>query len=152
MEKQLYTTPEASQATGIPEGTIRSWLSRHPGAFEVGHHLVIEPTGRKMWTDAGIEFLKTRNTANATENATPDAANNVEHNGAQFLLDWVDADAQQLALHYWNLLPSRTLQHIRRMGIAPTSQERETVVNAVTTAAQVGIMELLPGSERKLLL
>lgn len=150
--QQLYATPDAAKLTGIPEGTIRSWLSRHSGAFEIGHHLLIEESGRKMWTEAGIELLRSRNTASATENATADAAKTVEHNAAQFLLDWVDADAQQLALHYWNLLPSRTLQHIRRMGTAPTSQEREVVENAVTTAAQVGIMELLPGSERKLLL
>lgn len=150
--QQLYATPDAAKLTGIPEGTIRSWLSRHPGAFEVGHHLIIEETGRKMWTDAGIELLRSRNNANATENATPDAAKTVEHNGVQFLLDWVEGDAQQLALHYWKLLPIRTLDNIRRMGVAPTSQEREIVENAVTTAAQVGIMELLPGSERKLLL
>lgn len=151
MPMQLFTTPEASQATSIPEGTIRSWLSRYPGAFEIGTHIVIEESGRKMWTEAGIELLKSRNTKQATENATSSAANSVEYNGTQFLVDWVDNDAQLLALHYWQMLPARTLEHIRRMGTSPTANEREIVTNAVNTAAAVGIMQLLPGAERRLL-
>lgn len=148
---ELYTTPQASEITGIPEGTIRSWLSRYVGLFEVGKHLIIEESGRKLWTEEGIKLLRERNTKPAAETATSNDAKTVEHNSAQFLLDAVEHDAQQLAVYYWQMLPVRTLAHIRRMGTQPSIEERDIVQNAVVAAAQVGILHLLPAAERKLL-
>ena len=71
---QLYTTPEASKTTGIPEGTIRSWLSRYPEAFQPDIHLA-QQEGKKLWTEAGLELLRQRDAENkAKGNAAPETA------------------------------------------------------------------------------
>ena len=43
---KLYTTAEASEKTGIPQGTIRSWLTRHSELFQVETHVQIDEHGK----------------------------------------------------------------------------------------------------------
>lgn len=132
----LYSTPEASKMTGIPEGTIRSWLSRYPQVFQVNIHVIVEESGRKMWTDAGIELLRSR--------ATQNAAANVADSDAGDLLEAVlDHDAEILATEYWRQLPGRLLSRIRTMRDNPTPQQRDTVKTAVQSAINAGTSHLL---------
>lgn len=145
--QQLYTTPEASRETGIPEGTIRSWLSRYPGVFQVNIHLIIEESGRKMWTAAGLELLRSRTTA--PENATPDAAN---FDADDLLEALLEQDSQQLAYAYYRLLPQRTLQRIKQMRCNPTPEDREIVTNSVRGAINAGTSHLLLPTYQPLLL
>jgi hypothetical protein len=66
--QNLQTTPEVARVTGIPESTIRSWMRRHPEVFQVDVHVVIDQAGQKLWTDAGVEMLRShRASKNATE-------------------------------------------------------------------------------------
>ncbi len=145
--QQLYTTPEASKETGIPEGTIRSWLSRYPGVFQVDIHIVIEETGRKMWTVAGLDLLRSRKTAG--ENAAPDVAN---FDADDLLETLLDQDSQQLARTYYQMLPMRTLQRIREMRLNPTPEDREIVANSVRSALNAGTSHLLLPTYQPLLL
>jgi hypothetical protein len=139
MSQQLYTTPEASKITGIPEGTIRSWMSRHPGIFQVDVHVVVEESGRKLWTEAGLELLRSRS-GNATENAADDVA---ETDAGTFLEELLDHDSQQLAREYWRLLPGRVLHRIRQMRDNPTPEDREIVATSVRAAINAGTSHLL---------
>ena len=153
MEQQLYTTPQAAQMTGIPEGTIRSWLSRHAGVFEVGQHIIIEESGRKLWTDEGLEILKSRKTTlgTATENATASAANSDADGDfvspTNFLETILDHGSEELAMEYFNQLPGRTLERIRRMLHSPTAEERLVVKNSVQEAITLGRVQLLAPRE-----
>lgn len=144
---QLYTTPEASKETGIPEGTIRSWLSRYTSVFQVDVHIIIEETGRKMWTAAGLELLRSRK--NAGENAALDVANS---NADDLLETLLDQDSQQLARAYYQLLPIRTLQRIKQMRCNPTPSDREIVTNSVKSALNAGTSHLLLPTYQPLLL
>ncbi|MBD2773185.1 hypothetical protein [Iningainema tapete] len=154
---QLYTTPEAAKETGIPEGTIRAWLSRYPEAFISDVHLVIE-NGKKFWTEKGIELLQSRR---ATENATPLAANSdavatedVTDNAAtsdagQSLHDamlnaFLGQVSREMAAAFCQQLPGRTLQEIHRMLHSPLQQERETVTQSLQEA-----MQLLPSPGKR---
>ncbi|MBD2609520.1 MerR family transcriptional regulator [Scytonema hofmannii FACHB-248] len=145
--QQLYTTPEASKETGIPDGTIRSWLTRYPGLFQVGIHIVIEETGRKMWTVAGLDLLRSRKTAGET--ATPGAANFEAEDLLEALLE---NDSQQLAIAYYQMLPLRTLQRIKQMRCNPTPEDREIVANSVRSALNAGTSHLLLPTYQPLLL
>jgi hypothetical protein len=145
--QQLYTTPEASKETGIPEGTIRSWLSRYPGLFQIDIHVVIEETGRKMWTAAGLDMLRSRKTAG--ENATPDAAN---FDAEDLLEALLDQDSEQLARAYYQMLPIRTLQRIREMRLNPTPEDKQIVANSVRSALNAGTSHLLLPTYQPLLL
>lgn len=136
--QQLYTTPEASKETGIPEGTIRSWLSRYSSLFQVGVHIVIEETGRKMWTHAGLELLRSRK--NAGENATPDVA---EIDADDLLETLLEQDSRALAIAYWQNLPIRTLQRIREMRCNPTPEDKQIVTNSMRSALNAGTSHLL---------
>lgn len=150
--QQVYTTPEAARETGIPEGTIRCWLSRHGECFEVGKHIV-EQHGKRLWTQEGLQLLKTR----ATENAVLSAAN-TDAGAVDFALDstasinadgkalhvamldsFIEQTAKELAATFWQQLPARTLQHIQRMMNAPLPQEREVVQQSMQQ-----VMQLLP--------
>lgn len=139
----LYTTPEASKETGIPEGTIRSWLSRHPGVFEIGNHIIVEDSGRKLWTEAGLQLLRNRATENAAENAAEtDAAMGIDDDILEPLLQ---AGEERLAMKFFQLLPERTLARIRRMLINPTQEEREIVHQSTQAAIAAGTQHLLKG-------
>ena len=148
--EQLYTTPEVSRETGIPEGTIRSWLSRYPGAFEIDKHIIIEEgTGRKLWTCEGVQLLKQRR---ATENESENAAAHVAGNDAMdaaILEQLLDGAAIPLAIAFYQNLPARVVQHIKRMRTNPTPQEQEMVQHSMQQAVTAGVFQLLPNSDTR---
>lgn len=142
---ETYTTRQAAEKTGIPIGTIRSWMSRCPGLFKQDIHFVIEESGRKMWTSTGIEFLKTRPaTAKSTEQPTNDDDSNSKADFSDFLEPILEAASKQLAYQFWQELPVRTLQRIQQMRIAPTEEEREIMQQSVDGALRIGTFELAP--------
>jgi hypothetical protein len=144
----LYTTPEAARETGIPEGTIRSWLSRHPGVFEIGVHIILEESGRKMWTETGLQLLRSR----ATENAANDVAENDAATGIDddILEPLLQAGEERLAIKFFQVLPERTLARIRRMLTNPTEEERELVHQSTQAAIAAGTHHLLNPETRRL--
>lgn len=138
--ENLYTTPEAAKSVGIPESTIRSWLRRHPEVFHLDVHLVADEHGRKLWTDAGIELLRSR----APESATDDVAESDAETGASNLLEsLLDHDSRQLAREYWRQLPARTLHRIAQMYRNPTEEDRQIVAASVRSALNAGTSHLL---------
>lgn len=140
MEAKLYTTPEASQLTGIKESTIRSWLTRYPQVFQLDVHVISDENGRKLWTDAGIELLRSRASKPATDNdAETDAADD-----ARDLLEAIlERDAEALAAEYWRQLPGRMLRRIKLMRDNPTPKQREIVRSSVNAALNAGTSHLL---------
>ena len=146
--EELFSTPQASKLTGIPAGTIRSWLSRLTGVFEEGVHIIKEESGRNMWTRAGIEFLKTRG---ATEDAIEDDAESVECDSpVSFLDQLLDEGSEELALRYFQELPGRTLTRITRMLQNPSPEERKIVTVSVQKAVATGKLQLLsPKSQHR---
>lgn len=140
MNNKLYTTPEASQLTGIKESTIRSWLTRYPQVFQIDTHVVVDEHKRKLWTDAGIELLRSR----ASKNATDDDAETDATDDASSLLEAIlDRDAEALAEEYWRLLPGRLLRRIKLMRDNPTPKQRQIVQNSVRAALNAGTSHLL---------
>jgi hypothetical protein len=137
---ETYTTQQAAEITGIPIGTIRSWMSRCPGLFKQGMHFVIEDSGRKMWTPTGIEFLKTRPATRSTEQQTNDS----EADFSAFLEPILEGASKRLAYQFWQELPVRTLQRIQQMRTAPTEEERELMQQSVDDALRIGTFELSP--------
>lgn len=136
----LYTTPQASQITGIPESTIRSWLRRHPEVFQLNAHLIADEHGRKLWTEAGIDLLRSRSPENAPDDdAEIDAADDAS-NVIELLLEH---DAQVLAREYWRQLPSRVLHRIIQMKQNPTPEDREIVATSVRAALNAGTSHLV---------
>lgn len=149
--QNLYTTPEASKATGIPESTIRSWLRRHPEVFQFDIHVVSDEHGVKLWTEAGIELLHSRRAApkNATES---DAEFDAESDAPDLLESLLDQDAERLAQEYWRQLPGRTLQRIKQMRDNPTPEQRQIVQLSVRTAINSGTEHLLLPTYQPMLL
>ena len=136
---QLYTTTQASEVTGIPSGTIRSWLSRHSEIFLLGVHLVKDEHGRNLWTDAGIELLKQRATNSAAETATPndaffDAGTDAIAN--QFL----DLAADIRARHILRELPLRTLARLREL-ISDSPEVRDSLQSTIHQLTQYQISQ-----------
>jgi hypothetical protein len=139
--QNLYTTPDAAKATGIPESTIRSWLRRHPEVFQFDIHVVADEHGQKLWTGAGIELLHSRR---ATKTATDDDAEiDAESDASDLLESLLEEDAQQLANEYWRLLPGRTLKRIKQMRDNPTPKQRQIVQSSIRTALNAGTEHLL---------
>ncbi|MEH2320833.1 hypothetical protein [Nostoc sp.] len=140
--QNLYTTPEASKLTGIPESTIRSWLRRHPEVFQFDNiHVVSDEHGVKLWTQAGIELLHSRR---ATKNATDDdAETDAESDAPDLLESLLEEDSQRLANEYWRQLPGRTVKRIKQMRDNPTPEQRQTVELSVRTAINAGTEHLL---------
>ncbi|WP_088242351.1 hypothetical protein [Calothrix rhizosoleniae] len=136
MAQDLFTTGEAAEQTGIPEGTIRSWMSRRPGAFTIDVDIIVEKSGRKMWTEAGLATLR-------QQRGTAD-----ESPGASYLDDilepLLDAGSKQLAHYYFQQLPLRTLRRIQLMMANPSDEERQIVQQAVDQAINQGTTALLP--------
>jgi hypothetical protein len=146
LEQRLYTTPEASKETGIAEGTIRSWLSRHAGVFEIDRHVVIDESGRKLWTEEGLNLLRSRSGSGdkSAENATATAAKSDSFTSPQdFLEEVLEDSATQLALRFYQELPSRTLQRIQQMMQNPTQEEKELIKTSVQSALAIGRLQLL---------
>ena len=155
--QQLYTSAEAARLIGVSDGTVRSWLSRHSECFEVGKHIV-EQDGKRLWTEEGLQLLRTRareNAASCDASSDAGAVENAASHDASFNADgkalhvamldsFVEQTAQELATTFWKELPSRTLQHIQRMMHSPKPQEREIVLMSMQQ-----VMELLPGSQGK---
>lgn len=138
--QNLYTTPQASELTGIKESTIRSWLRRHPEIFQLDVHLIADEHGQKLWTEAGIDLLRSR----APNSAPPDDANSDADDETPSLLEsLLEHDAQVLAQEYWRQLPVRVLRQIKRMREQPTPQERQIVVTSVRAALNAGTSHLL---------
>jgi hypothetical protein len=142
----LYTTPEAAKVTGIPEGTIRSWLSRHPGVFQLDVHLVADEHGQKLWTEAGIELLRSRR---ASKNAADEVA---ENDAGDLLESLLDHGAATLAREYWRLLPGRVLHRIKQMRDNPTSEDRVIIQTSVRAAINAGTEHLLLPTYQPILL
>ncbi len=138
--ENLYTTPEASKLVGIPESTIRSWLRRHPEVFHLDVHLVADEHNRKLWTDAGIELLRSR----APENATNDDAEFDAADDASNLVEsLLEHDSTVLAREYWRQLPARTLHRIKQMYQNPTEEDRQIVQTSIRAALNAGTSHLL---------
>lgn len=133
-----YTTTEAAEVTSIPEGTIRSWMSRHPGKFIENLHFVIEADGRKMWTSNGVEFLKTR-PINANEDV-PEPDTLIE--------TLLDEAAGYYANRFFQELPSRVIRRIQQMRTNPTEQEKALIEQSTQTALSIGTFSLLPNYMR----
>ena len=147
--QNLYTTPEASELTGIKESTIRSWLRRHPEVFQMDVHLVADEHGQKLWTEAGLDLLRSR----APKNAQPDDANSdASDDATDFLESLLETDAQRLALEYWRQLPVRVLRRIKLMREQPTPEERIIVANSVRAALNAGTEHLLLPTYQPMLL
>ena len=137
----LYSTPEASKLTGIPEGTIRSWLSRYPQVFQLETDIIIEESGRKMWTDTGIQKLRSR--------ATQNVADNVADSDAVDVLDeLLEHDSEALADEYYRQLPGRLLMKIR----SRKHTQHPTYRTAVATVVDQGNDHLLLKPYQPLLL
>ncbi|MGF1934528.1 MAG: hypothetical protein RM347_009010 [Nostoc sp. ChiQUE02] len=148
--QSLYTTPDASRETGIPESTIRSWMRRHPEVFQFNVHVVADENGVKLWTQAGIELLHSRR---ATKTATEDDAENDAESDAPDLLEaLLERDSQQLAEQYWRLLAGRTVQRIKQMRDNPTPKQRQIVQLSVQSALNAGTEHLLLPTYQPMLL
>lgn len=147
---QLYTTPEAARETGIPESTIRSWMRRHPEVFQIDIHVCIDQHGVKLWTDAGVEMLRSHR---ASKSATDDDAEfDAESDAPNLLESLLDEDAQRLANQYWQLLPGRTLQRIKQMRDNPTPEQRQIVQTSIRAAINAGTEHLLLPTYQPMLL
>lgn len=133
---QYYTTSQASQETKIPEGTIRSWMSRRPGVFEIGTDIIIEKSGRKMWTAAGLKTLLNQKETPGEETDTSSMD--------EILEPLLDIASKQLAHKYFEQLPIRTLRRIQMMMLHPSEEERILVQRAVDAAIAQGIIILTP--------
>ena len=139
--QNLYTTPEAAKTTGIPESTIRSWLTRNPDVFQFDIHVITDEHKQKLWTEAGIELLQSRR---ASKTATDDDANlDAESDAPDLLESLLEEDAERLANEYWRLLPGRTLQRIKQMRDNPTPEQRQIVQTSVRAAINAGTEHLL---------
>lgn len=139
--QNLYTTPEAAQLTGIKEKTIRSWLTRYPQLFQIDVHLVVDEHKRKLWTEVGIDLLRSR-TASKTA-ADEDAEIDADEDAANLLESILERDAETLAEEYWRQLPGRMLRRIKLMRDNPTPKQRELVQASVKAALNAGTSHLL---------
>ncbi|BAY10291.1 hypothetical protein NIES2098_34570 [Calothrix sp. NIES-2098] len=142
----LYTTPEAAKLTNIPESTIRTWLSRYPGVFQLDTHLIVDEHKQKLWTEAGIELLRSRR---ETKNETEDGS--ILDSG-DFLEELLENDATKLAREYWRQLPGRVLQRIVQMRDNPSAEDRQIVQTSVRAAINAGTSRLLLPTYQPMLL
>jgi hypothetical protein len=149
MEQTLYTTPQAAEKTEIPEGTIRSWLSRYPGLFVENIHIVIESSGRKLWTEKGLELLRNRKGEGetATESAAPTDSFTDAAEG-EILEPMLDITSRKLAVRFFQLLPSRVANEIRAMVNNPETEGGKLAQEAMRTAIAGGVLLQLPESRR----
>ncbi|NJN13663.1 MAG: hypothetical protein HC815_39550 [Richelia sp. RM1_1_1] len=143
-----YTTSEASQKTGIPEGTIRSWLVRHPELFQVDVHVKIDQNGRKLWTNEGINQLLAKKNPNPSESLPSVETGEESTEEYQTVLEeLLEAGAERLAYRYFELLPYRLILRIQRMLSNPTPEEKTLIGDSVKNALGSGVGYLLPNSE-----
>lgn len=141
-----YTTPEAAEKTGIPQGTIRSWLTRYPELFQIGVHIEVDEHNRKLWTQEGIKQLLKRRDAGGEENL-----NEVDFDEKNYLLEkLLEAGAEQMAIRFFDLLPLRTVERISQMLSNPTPEEKERIKQSVMNAVDSGVNYLTPKAVRRL--
>ncbi|MDJ0674388.1 MAG: hypothetical protein QNJ36_03130 [Calothrix sp. MO_167.B42] len=140
MAQKLFTTAEAAKQTGIPEGTIRSWMSRRPGAFTIDVDVVIEKeSGRKMWTETGLQALL-RERGITEESPEDSSATTLE----AMLEPLLEETSKQLAHKFFEQLPLRTLRRIQMMMANPSEEEQQIVQQAVDAAINQGSIALQP--------
>lgn len=137
---KLYTTSEASEKTGIPQGTIRSWLTRHSELFQVETHVQIDEHGRKLWTPEGIKLLLKRKDSSAEE--VSEEVKITENN--HLLEKLLETGAEQLAIIFFEQLPRRTVERIGGMLNNPTPEEKEMIEGSVNRALNSGVNYLAP--------
>ncbi|AKG21261.1 helix-turn-helix domain-containing protein [Calothrix sp. 336/3] len=140
LPKSVLTTPQVAEAIGVAEGTVRSWLSRYT-CFVEGHHYIKEESGRTLWLEAGVEFLKTRATDFATENATETVAP-----GEEIIEPLLEATSEALAYLFLEKLPERTVQKIKQMLHNPTDKDKEVLEVAKQKSIQSGASYLIANS------
>ena len=143
---KLYTTAEASEKTGIPQGTIRSWLVRHPELFQVNEHVQIDEHNRKLWTPEGIKQLLKRK--DFTNEEVSEEVKITQNN--ELLEKLLEAGADQLATIFFEQLPKRTVERISRMLSNPTPEEQKLIDNSVNQALNSGVNYLDPKPMRSL--
>ena len=146
MSDKLYTTSEASEKTGIPQSTIRSWLTRYPDQFQVEVHVKIDEHQRKLWTPEGIKQLLKRKDSNTED--TSNEVNVIQNN--HLLEKLLEAGAEQLATIFFEQLPKRTIERISRMLSSPTPEEKELIETSVNSALKSGVSYLDPKPMRSL--
>ena len=146
MSNKLYTTPEASEKTGIPQSTIRSWLTRYPEQFQLEIHVQIDEHQRKLWTQEGIKQLLKRKDSSTEE--VSEEVNITENN--HLLEKLLEAGAEQMATIFFEQLPTRTVERISRMLSNPTPEEKVLIDNSVNSALNSGVNYLDPKPMRSL--
>ncbi|PAX52060.1 hypothetical protein [Brunnivagina elsteri] len=137
--KSTLTTPQVAETIGVAESTVRSWLSRHT-CFVEGHHYVKEESGRTLWLEAGVEFLKTRSkefTDQVLENDIPTGT------GEEIIEPLLDATATKLAHSFFQKLPQRTVSRIRQMLANPSDEDREILQQSVQQSIEAGATHLI---------
>lgn len=142
----VFTTPEVSQLTGIKEGTIRSWLSRYPEVFILGTHIIKDENGKNLWTEAGLQLLKSRNNP---EQATVDSDKQSAID--QFVDELLERDSEFIVQQYLLRLPSRVHQKLQQVRCNPTDKHKEAVTVAVNAIVTSTPTYLLPEYEPMLL-
>ncbi|MEM9922521.1 MAG: hypothetical protein AAF915_01985 [Cyanobacteria bacterium P01_D01_bin.50] len=138
---KLFSTKEAAEKTGIPQNTIRTWLSRHSDYFELQTHVVIDEHGRKLWTEEGLKHLVKRK-----EGDNYSAVEDIE---SLVLDELLEAASTKLAIAFFDRLPSRTLQRIQRMLSSPTQEESEMITASINAAINSGTSYLNPNLEAR---
>lgn len=142
LPKTVLTTPQVAAEIGVAESTVRSWLSRHT-CFVEGYHYIKEDSGRTLWLEEGVNFLKSR----SGEFSEP------EPDTVTFSDDVIDplieATAQALAYRYLEKLPSRTVQRIKQILSNPTEQDKEVLQRAVQQSINDGAFVLITNSTAK---
>ncbi len=175
--QQLHTTAQASELLGIPASTIRAWLSRFPGVFHEGIHIVIQD-GKKLWTETGLDMLRQRATENAapfaadndavtTQNATETAAIDVTPASERATQHVANKDASSASATFNDALvegftdklsleiagaiaeklPGRVLHHINRMLHHNPTHQEQEILQHAIQQQ----LHLLPGTEKKYL-
>jgi transposase len=138
--KSTKTTPEVAQEIGVAESTVRSWLSRYT-CFVEGHHYIKEESGRTLWLEAGVEFLKTKSgefsTVTEIETINP---------GEEIVEALLSATAQKLAYLYFEKLPQRTVERIQQMLSNPSSEDQEVLQRAMEQSITAGATHLIANS------
>jgi hypothetical protein len=138
-KRSTLTTPQVAQLIGVAEGTVRSWLSRKT-CFIEGQHYIKEPSGRTLWLEEGLEFLKNQSSSFVEETTvTPTVADEI-------LEPLWDTTTASLAEIFLEQLPGRTVARLRKMLATPTEHEREILQKATNLAVEAGVQYLLPGS------
>lgn len=137
---QLYTTPQASELTGVNVKTLRTWLVRYPEVFRLDVHLIIDENGRKLWTEEGIERIRQHQAgesfSESPEDSEPDAGEYYD----QLIEPLLEIAAEQLAHKFLKKLPQRVLLRVRQIVTNPTEEDKEALAQARANTLQSGFL------------